>query len=116
MADTSLTSGCQGDACHGRATALTASARHSGITVRYGLATADHAMRVLRAGGTRSGLWSHACRPLGIYGSPSAAAVGVAKTKSGKPGAALDGWIYWPAKRPGSTDWANVSDLRKATV
>jgi hypothetical protein len=49
----------------------------------------------------------------GTYGSPSAAAVGVARKKTGEKVAALDGWIYWFAKTPGSTRWANISEMRQ---
>jgi hypothetical protein len=46
------------------------------------------------------------------YGSPSAAAGGVARTKDGKR-TSLDGWIYWQVKRPGDTDWIGISALRR---
>lgn len=45
------------------------------------------------------------------YGSPSAAAGGVARTKVGtRP--SLDGWIYWEVRRPGSNRWVGLKDLR----
>ena len=47
-----------------------------------------------------------------IYSSPSAAAGGVARTKSGKS-TSLDGWIYWQAKRPGDAEWAGIATLRR---
>lgn len=49
-----------------------------------------------------------------IYKSPSAAAVGVAKTKAGNPVTALDGWIYWAAKLPNSSKWINISALKNS--
>jgi len=49
----------------------------------------------------------------GIYGSPSAAAVGVAKNKTGAPISSLDGWLYWFAKMPGSPKWVLIRSLRK---
>jgi SeqA protein N-terminal domain len=49
----------------------------------------------------------------GIYGSPSAAAVGVAKNKSGAPISSLDGWLYWSAQMPNSSRWVPISALRK---
>lgn len=49
------------------------------------------------------------------FNSPSAAAGGVATTKSGnRP--SLDGWKYWQVKRPGDTEWTALSLLRKMTV
>ncbi|MFI5021411.1 MAG: hypothetical protein ACHQRJ_07140 [Alphaproteobacteria bacterium] len=48
----------------------------------------------------------------GIYRSPSAAAGGVAKTKTGKR-PSLDGWIYWWAKLPGGSGWVPLSSLRR---
>lgn len=47
----------------------------------------------------------------GLYKSPSAAAVAVARTKEGNR-TSLDGWIYWQVKRPGDADWADISSLR----
>jgi hypothetical protein len=49
----------------------------------------------------------------GVYGSPSAAAVGVARNKAGDPISSLDGWIYWSAQFPGSSKWLPISSLRK---
>ena len=46
------------------------------------------------------------------YTSPSAAAGGVARTKSGKR-TSLDGWIYWQAKRPGDVAWTSIAALRR---
>jgi hypothetical protein len=48
-----------------------------------------------------------------LYDSPSGAAVGVARTKSGKQ-TALDGWEYWNFKRPGSNLWAPIMSERPA--
>ena len=45
------------------------------------------------------------------YRSPSAAAGGCARTKSGKP-PSLDGWKYWFVKRPGDEEWTALSALR----
>ena len=45
------------------------------------------------------------------YKSPSAAAGGVARTKSGAP-PSLDGWKYWQVKRPGDAGWIALSSLR----
>ena len=45
------------------------------------------------------------------YHSPSAAAGGIAKTKS-KKSVALNGWNYWMVKRPGDTDWRPLKDLK----
>jgi hypothetical protein len=52
----------------------------------------------------------------GVHGSPSAAAVGVAKNKSGEPITSLDGWIYWHAKMPNSSRWVPLSTLRKKAI
>ena len=45
------------------------------------------------------------------YRSPSAAAGGVAVTKSGKH-TMLNGWKYWEVKRPGDDRWIPIDDLR----
>jgi len=45
------------------------------------------------------------------YKSPSAAAGGVATTKSGKR-PSLDGWKYWQVRRPGDAGWVALSSLR----
>lgn len=45
------------------------------------------------------------------FRSPSAAAGGVAVTKSGRR-PSLDGWKYWQVKRPSDSDWKALSDLR----
>ena len=52
----------------------------------------------------------------GVYGSPSAAAVGVAKNKAGGPVSSLDGWLYWSAQFPGSSKWVPILSLRKKAV
>ncbi|NJM29609.1 MAG: hypothetical protein HC855_05465 [Rhizobiales bacterium] len=46
------------------------------------------------------------------FKSPSAAAGGVALTKSGLH-PSLDGWTYWYVKQPGETDWAPIATLRR---
>ncbi len=46
------------------------------------------------------------------FRSPSAAAGGVALTKSGKH-TSLDGWIYWEAKRPGDHRLTPIATLRR---
>lgn len=48
----------------------------------------------------------------GQYKSPSAAAGGVARTKNGTR-TNLDGWMYWQVKRPGETEWVEISSLRR---
>jgi hypothetical protein len=45
------------------------------------------------------------------YRSPSAAAGGVARTKAGTQ-PSLDGWIYWEVRRPGTSRWVRLKDLR----
>jgi len=45
------------------------------------------------------------------FKSPSAAASGVALTKTGRH-PSLDGWIYWQVKQPGETTWILLSQLR----
>ena len=45
------------------------------------------------------------------FHSPSAAAGGIAKTKSAKS-VALNGWNYWMVKRPGDSDWRALKDLK----
>lgn len=45
------------------------------------------------------------------FKSPSAAASGVAMTKSGKH-PSLDGWKYWQARRPGDPGWTALDSLR----
>jgi hypothetical protein len=46
------------------------------------------------------------------FKSPSAAAGGVAKTRSGNS-PSLDGWIYWQIKRPGERKWVMLGSLRE---
>jgi hypothetical protein len=46
------------------------------------------------------------------FKSPSAAAGGVAETKSGTS-PSLDGWKYWQVKRPGDANWMGLSVLRR---
>ncbi|MGF1610372.1 MAG: hypothetical protein ACFCUQ_13310 [Kiloniellales bacterium] len=46
------------------------------------------------------------------FSSPSAAAGGVATTKSGKH-PSLDGWIYWQVRLPGEHDWVALAELRR---
>lgn len=46
------------------------------------------------------------------FPSPSAAASGVAITKSGKH-TSLDGWVYWRVKIPGHAEWTALSQLRR---
>lgn len=46
------------------------------------------------------------------FKSPSAAAGGVAVTKSGKH-TNLDGWNYWQAKCPGDANWIAIKQLRR---
>ena len=46
------------------------------------------------------------------FKSPSAAAGGVAVTKSGKH-TNLDGWNYWKAKRPGDINWIEIKRMRR---
>lgn len=46
------------------------------------------------------------------FKSPSAAAGGVAETKSGSQ-PSLDGWKYWQVKRPGDAEWIALSVLRR---
>ena len=48
------------------------------------------------------------------YGSPSAAASGVAITKSGNK-TSLDGWIYWEAMKPGESRWTPIKKLKRPT-
>lgn len=45
------------------------------------------------------------------FGSPSAAASGVARTKDGKR-TNLDGWRYWFVRRPMDEDWIPINELR----
>ena len=46
------------------------------------------------------------------FGSPSAAAGGLARTKAGKR-PSLDGWKYWYVRRPVDNDWTLLDTLRK---
>ena len=46
------------------------------------------------------------------YGSPSAAAGGVAVTKSGNK-TSLDGWIYWEVLKPGESQWIDIKQLKR---
>lgn len=48
------------------------------------------------------------------FKSPSAAAGGVAETKSGKR-PSLDGWKYWMVRRPGDPGWTALSALRQGS-
>jgi len=45
------------------------------------------------------------------YKSPSAAAIGVARTRDGRS-ISLNGWNYWYAKRPGDEGWVSIQKLR----
>ena len=45
------------------------------------------------------------------FGSPSAAASGVARTKDGKR-TNLDGWRYWSVRRSMDKDWIPINQLR----
>ena len=45
------------------------------------------------------------------YKSPSGAATGVARTKSGKQ-TNLDGWNYWQFRRPGEAHWTPIRALK----
>jgi hypothetical protein len=45
------------------------------------------------------------------FKSVSAAAGGVAKTRSGTS-PSLDGWVYWQVKRPSDTKWLMLNALR----
>lgn len=45
------------------------------------------------------------------FSSPSAAASGVARTKSGRA-TTLDGWEYWEVKRPSDLHWMPIKTLR----
>ena len=49
------------------------------------------------------------------FNSPSAAAGGVARTRSGKT-PSLDGWIYWQVKRPGDSRWIPLHTLRSKST
>ena len=46
------------------------------------------------------------------FKSPSAAAGGVARTRSGGS-PSLDGWLYWQVKRPGDKQWHFIKSLRE---
>ena len=46
------------------------------------------------------------------FKSPSAAAGGVARTRSGKA-PSLDGWNYWQVQRPGERKWVLLNSLRE---
>jgi len=45
-----------------------------------------------------------------FYDTPSGAAVGVARTKDGKP-TNLNGWDYWEVKEPGRDRWLPINLL-----
>lgn len=47
--------------------------------------------------------------------SPSGAASGVARTKSGGK-TKLDGWAYWRIRKPGSSDYIGLTALWEASV
>ena len=46
----------------------------------------------------------------GVFTSPSGAASGLAKTKTGKA-TRLDGWGYWEALLPGESEWVRLNEL-----
>ena len=46
------------------------------------------------------------------YNTPSQAASGVARTRSGGK-TMLNGWKYWQVKRPSDTSWVSLDALRK---
>jgi hypothetical protein len=45
------------------------------------------------------------------FDTPSAAASAIATTKDGQ-NTTLNGWNYWKAKKPGSTEWVSINNLR----
>lgn len=47
-----------------------------------------------------------------IYRTPSAAAGGVARSKSGAP-VSLDGWEYWEVCPPENNEWIRINELRE---
>lgn len=47
------------------------------------------------------------------YEALSAAAIALAKTKSGSQ-PSLNGWMYWKAKFPGETVWRSLGEMRKS--
>ena len=47
------------------------------------------------------------------YTSPSAAAIGSARTRKGER-PQLSGWRYWSVKRPSDANWIHISQLRPA--
>ncbi|WP_133254306.1 hypothetical protein [Phenylobacterium deserti] len=49
------------------------------------------------------------------FRSPSGAASGVARTRSGKH-PRLDGWIYWEALLPGTEEWIRILELRSRVL
>jgi hypothetical protein len=59
-------------------------------------------------GRIENGTW---VTPAGRFTSPSDAAGGSAKTKSGDS-PSLNGWIYWEVKKPGQTRWIQLKKFR----
>ena len=48
----------------------------------------------------------------GLHAGPSPAAAAVASTKRGKT-PSLNGWMYWQAKKPGSSTWVPINEFRR---
>jgi hypothetical protein len=81
-----------------------------GVTLPHGTAIRMEYNGTMHTGSIEDGEWVVG----GVrYRSPSAAAGGVARTRSGSS-PSLDGWIYWRAKRPGDARWVAIQKLREA--
>lgn len=79
-----------------------------GVTLPHGTEVQMDYNGKVHAGRIENGEWAVEGKR---FKSPSAAAGGVAVTKSGGH-TKLDGWIYWRVKRPGDARWIAISELK----
>lgn len=79
-----------------------------GVTLPHGTELRMEYNGKVHAGRIDDGRWSVEGK---FFSSPSAAAGGVARTKSGGS-PSLDGWGYWYVKLPGSDQWKHIGLLR----
>jgi hypothetical protein len=80
-----------------------------GVTLPHGTELRMEYNGTVHTGKIEDGKWSVEGK---LFGSPSAAAGGVAKTKSGGS-PSLDGWGYWYVKPPGNHIWVHIGELRQ---
>jgi hypothetical protein len=80
---------------------------HKGLSLPHGTALRMEYNRHIHEGQVVDGRWLVEGQ---LYDSPSAAAVGVARTKNGVQ-TTLNGWHYWQVQQPGSNRWVQLKYL-----